>query len=117
MRLGVIRGVKGVVIGQLLIAIIGVGELFELYSQHFLMEEFWALVIIVFTFAFAALRSGRLFRAPRRILCQLAVDGAAEPQRNRNVFRNGAKAPSSDLLSCFDRTGEISLRSLAFTSG
>jgi NitT/TauT family transport system permease protein len=52
-RLGVIRGVKGVVIGQLLIAIIGVGELFELYSQHFLMEEFWALVIVVFTFAFA----------------------------------------------------------------
>ena len=52
-RLGVIRGVKGVVIGQLLVAIIGVGELFELYSQHFLMEEFWALVIIVFLFAFA----------------------------------------------------------------
>jgi len=51
-RLGVIRGVKGVVIGQLLIAIIGVGELFELYSQHFLMEEFWALVIVVFAFAF-----------------------------------------------------------------
>jgi NitT/TauT family transport system permease protein len=51
--LGVIRGVKGVVIGQLLVAIIGVGELFELYSQHFLMEEFWALVIIVFMFAFA----------------------------------------------------------------
>ncbi len=51
-RLGVIRGVKGVVIGQLLIAIIGVGELFELYSQNFLMEEFWALVIIVFSFAF-----------------------------------------------------------------
>ena len=53
LRLGVIRGVKGVVIGQLLVAIIGVGELFELYSQHFLMEEFWALVIIVFMFAFA----------------------------------------------------------------
>ena len=52
-RLGVIRGVKGVVIGQLLIAIIGVGELFELYSQNFLMEEFWALVLIVFMFAFA----------------------------------------------------------------
>ena len=31
-RLGAIRGVKGVVIGQLLVAIIGVGELFELYS-------------------------------------------------------------------------------------
>lgn len=53
LRLGAIRGVKGVVIGQLLVAIIGVGELFELYSQHFLMEEFWALVIIVFLFAFA----------------------------------------------------------------
>jgi NitT/TauT family transport system permease protein len=51
-RLAAIRGVRGVVIGQLLISIIGVGELFELYSQHFLMEEFWALVIIVFAFAF-----------------------------------------------------------------
>ncbi len=53
LRLGTIRGVKGVVIGQLLVAIMGVGELFELYSQHFLMEEFWALVLIVFMFAFA----------------------------------------------------------------
>lgn len=53
LRLGAIRGVKGVVIGQLLVAIIGVGELFELYSQHFLMEEFWALVVAVFLFAFA----------------------------------------------------------------
>jgi NitT/TauT family transport system permease protein len=53
LRLGAIRGVKGVVIGQLLVAIIGVGELFELYSNHFLMEEFWALVVIVFLFAFA----------------------------------------------------------------
>ncbi len=53
LRLGAIRGVKGVVIGQLLVAIIGVGELFELYSQHFLMEEFWALVVVVFLFAFA----------------------------------------------------------------
>ena len=53
LRLGAIRGVKGVVIGQLLISIIGVGELFELYSKYFLMEEFWALVIVVFMFAFA----------------------------------------------------------------
>ncbi len=53
LRLGAIRGVKGVVIGQLLIAILGVGELFELYSRNFLMEEFWALVIVVFLFAFA----------------------------------------------------------------
>jgi NitT/TauT family transport system permease protein len=53
LRLGAIRGVKGVVIGQLLIAILGVGELFEVYSKHFLFEEFWALVIVVFAFAYA----------------------------------------------------------------
>src|SRR5687767_5437922 len=53
LRLGAIRGVKGVVIGQLLIAILGVGELFEFYSRNFLMEEFWAVVIVVFLFAFA----------------------------------------------------------------
>jgi NitT/TauT family transport system permease protein len=51
-RLGAIRGVKGVVIGQLLVAIIGIGELFEVYSNNFLMEEFWALVLMVFMFAF-----------------------------------------------------------------
>jgi NitT/TauT family transport system permease protein len=53
LRLAAIRGVKGMVIGQLLVAIVGVGELFELYSKHFLMEEFWALVIVVFAFAYA----------------------------------------------------------------
>ncbi|MFQ6023478.1 MAG: ABC transporter permease [Acidiferrobacterales bacterium] len=52
-RLGVIRGCKGVIVGQLLIAIIGMGELFELYSRNFLMEEFWVLIIVVFAFAFA----------------------------------------------------------------
>ncbi len=52
-RLGLIRGCKGVIVGQLLIAIIGMGELFELYSRNFLMEEFWVLIIIVFAFAFA----------------------------------------------------------------
>jgi NitT/TauT family transport system permease protein len=52
-RLGLIRGVKGVVIGQLLIAIVGIGYLFERYSRGFLMAEFWALLILVFAFAFA----------------------------------------------------------------
>jgi NitT/TauT family transport system permease protein len=52
-RLGLIRGVKGVVIGQLLIAIVGIGYLFERYSRTFLMAEFWALLILVFAFAFA----------------------------------------------------------------
>jgi len=52
-RLGLIRAVKGVVIGQLLVAIMGIGELFELYSRNFLFDEFWALLLIVFAFAFA----------------------------------------------------------------
>ena len=51
-RLGVIRGVRGVVIGQLLIAIVGIGFLFETYSRKFIMPEFWALVLIVFGFAY-----------------------------------------------------------------
>jgi NitT/TauT family transport system permease protein len=50
-RLGFIRGVKGVIIGQLLVSIIGYGELFELYSRNFLMEEFWALTMLLFAFA------------------------------------------------------------------
>lgn len=50
-RIGMIRGVKGVVIGQLLVSIIGFGALFELYSRNFLMEEFWALTLILFAAA------------------------------------------------------------------
>jgi len=53
LRLGLIRGVRGLVVGQLLIAIMGLGELFELYSRYFLMDRFWFLVILVFVFAFA----------------------------------------------------------------
>lgn len=53
-RLGLIRGLKGVVIGQLLIAVVGVGYLFELYSRNFLMPQFWALLIVIFAFAFLA---------------------------------------------------------------
>jgi NitT/TauT family transport system permease protein len=52
-RLGCIRAVKGVIIGQLLISIVGFGQLFEIYSSNFLMEHFWALVLTLFAFAFA----------------------------------------------------------------
>jgi NitT/TauT family transport system permease protein len=52
-RLGVIRAVKGVVIGQLLVSVVGFGTLFEIYSSHFLMEHFWALLLVLFAFAFA----------------------------------------------------------------
>ena len=50
-RLGLIRGVKGVVIGQLLVAIIGYGALFETFSRNFRMAQFWALTLILFVFA------------------------------------------------------------------
>lgn len=50
-RLGLIRGVKGVVIGQLLVSIIGYGALFETFSRNFHMAQFWALTIILFAFA------------------------------------------------------------------
>jgi NitT/TauT family transport system permease protein len=50
-RMGVIRGVKGVVIGQLLVSVVGFGHLFEIYSSNFLMEHFWALLFVLFAFA------------------------------------------------------------------
>lgn len=51
-RIGVIRAVKGVIIGQLLISIVGFGALFELYSTNFLMAHFWAVLIVLFAMAF-----------------------------------------------------------------
>jgi NitT/TauT family transport system permease protein len=51
LRIGVIRGVKGVVIGQILVSIIGYGELFEQFSRSFEMESFWALTFILFAVA------------------------------------------------------------------
>jgi NitT/TauT family transport system permease protein len=51
-RIGVIRAVKGVIIGQLLISIVGFGALFELYSSKFLMAEFWAVLVVLFGLAF-----------------------------------------------------------------
>jgi len=51
-RLGCIRAIKGVIIGQLLVSIVGFGRLFELYSSNFLMEHMWALLLVLFFFAF-----------------------------------------------------------------
>ena len=52
-RIGIIRGVKGVIIGQLLISIVGFGALFELYSNNFMMAHFWAVLIVLFALAFS----------------------------------------------------------------
>lgn len=50
-RMGLIRAVKGVVIGQLLVSIVGLGRMFQTFSRNFQMEEFWALTLILFVFA------------------------------------------------------------------
>lgn len=52
-RLGMVRAVKGVIVGQLLISVVGFGHLFEIYSSNFLMEHMWALLLVLFALAFA----------------------------------------------------------------
>ena len=64
-RLGLIRGVKGVVIGQLLVSIVGYGALFETFSRNFRMTQFWALTIILF--AFALVIAGLIERAEEKV--------------------------------------------------
>jgi NitT/TauT family transport system permease protein len=51
-RLGLIRAVKGVIIGQLLVSVVGFGHMFEIYSSNFLMEHMWALLLVLFALAF-----------------------------------------------------------------
>ena len=60
-----IRAVKGVIIGQLLISVVGFGALFELYSANFLMKHFWAVLLVLF--ALASLMAEFLACLERRI--------------------------------------------------
>ncbi len=50
-RMGLIRAVKGIVIGQLLVSVVALGRLFRTFSDNFQFEEFWALTVILFVFA------------------------------------------------------------------
>lgn len=50
-RLGLIRAVKGIVIGQLLVSVVAFGRMFRTFSDNFQFEEFWALTLILFVFA------------------------------------------------------------------
>ena len=50
-RMGLIRAVKGIVIGQLLVSVVALGRLFRTFSDNFQFEEFWALTIVLFIFA------------------------------------------------------------------
>ena len=50
-RMGLIRAVKGIVIGQLLVSVVALGRLFRTFSDNFQFEQFWALTICLFIFA------------------------------------------------------------------
>lgn len=50
-RMGLIRAVKGIVIGQLLVSVVALGRFFRTFSDNFQFEEFWALTLILFVFA------------------------------------------------------------------
>jgi NitT/TauT family transport system permease protein len=50
-RMGLIRAVKGIVIGQLLVSVVAFGRLFRTFSDNFQFEEFWALTLVLFVFA------------------------------------------------------------------
>ena len=67
-RLGLIRGVKGVIIGQLLIAIVGIGYLFERYSRRLPDGRVLGAAAHRLRLRLRRVRGGRLLRAPRRRL-------------------------------------------------
>ena len=102
-RLGVIRAVKGVVIGQLLVSVVGFGPLFEIYSSHFLMEHFWALLLRALRLRLRHQRGARLARAPGRLLRRFpklnssnqgdniaSHWNSSSPRRRRPSFRSRA---------------------------
>ena len=66
-----IRAVKGVIIGQLLVSVVGFGHLFELYSSNFLMEHMWALLLVLFALRLPDRRRAWLARAEGRVLRRL----------------------------------------------
>ncbi len=50
-RMGLARGVNGVILGEMLIAVVGVGGMLMFYGGAFRIPELWAMVILVVTFS------------------------------------------------------------------
>ncbi|MEK9851121.1 MAG: hypothetical protein VW665_11495 [Candidatus Puniceispirillum sp.] len=69
MRIGFIHAVKGVIIGQLLIFIVGFDALFELDSANVLMKPFWLVLLVLFALAISNCRIIGLSGAPGSLLC------------------------------------------------
>ncbi|HEY0920107.1 ABC transporter permease [Devosia sp.] len=66
LRLGVARGVKGLINGEVLIAIIGLGGLVKKYGTVFSMDQLYAVIIVIV--AYAALAVGAVSWLGRRVI-------------------------------------------------
>lgn len=66
LRLGVARGVKGLINGEVLIAIIGLGGLVKKYGTVFSMDQLYAVVIVIVVYA--ALAVGAASWLGRRVV-------------------------------------------------
>ncbi len=53
LRLACVRSVRGLIVGQIVIALVGFGGLFQTFLEGYSTERFWALVVIVFALSFA----------------------------------------------------------------
>jgi hypothetical protein len=68
-RIGFIQAVKGVIIEQLLISIVGFDALFELNSANVLMKPLWSVLLVLFALAISDCRIIGLSGAPGCLLC------------------------------------------------
>jgi NitT/TauT family transport system permease protein len=54
-HLCMLRGVRGLVNGEVLISVVGIGGLLQTYGAAFAMPQLWAVIITIVAFAFALL--------------------------------------------------------------
>lgn len=54
-HLCILRGVRGLVNGEVLISVVGIGGLLQRYGAAFAMPQLWAVIITIVAFAFALL--------------------------------------------------------------
>ena len=106
-RLGVIRAVKGVIIGQLLVSIVGFGELFELYVLALPDGAFLGGAPRPLRLRLPARRGARLAGAPGRLL-------RGEPRLNRRLTMQRRNAFDDLRLRCLP--GHRRCRSAAATT-
>ena len=55
LHLCILRGVRGLVNGEVLISVVGIGGLLQTYGAAFAMPQLWAVIFTIVAFAFALL--------------------------------------------------------------